>query len=469
MTVKPDPIQGKGVRRLLFGSARRRLISFLITNALFYLGALPLHRYIDFDATSPLFALFLMAFWMTLGFVAALCTLVFIGDRVLSAGFTKRFLKDEWDELDKQIEASAARGAGQIVEPEEEDEEEELAVPTKDSHLRVWILFFIIAAANLLISNTISGGFLQRLTHPGIALIYMRSDEAASRRQGLDMLASKLNFKPTPQVEAALQKALTDSDEGVQARAAHVAGCLGVESALDALEKMATTQPALSFAAMIAIGQIGGAKAQETATRVAATENAQAEPTALVFMIGLTRIPLFEQLRKWDHAEDPQLRAAAIWAMGELKEPRLLSVFEEALDDPELIVRCAAVQSIEFLRVFESSQALQKAWDKATDPLAICPILTVPVQEGGPKRVVLPYRNYQLALVRALSTTDDPDLIPWFEAHQDNITYETHHLMEAAWKRLKERDARGELNLHRQRNRLRRLQERQQADPSNAQ
>ncbi len=448
------------IRRRLFGTPARRLTLVIITHLLFFGGGALFHYYFDHYAASSGAAMSLFVLWLVFGFLAAGSMVIALGERFFGVNFYQKFLKDEWAAIDARIESGKSRIE---VEMEElTDDAPELQI--KDKSGRLGLYCFIFAAVYVAISNFAAGNFLKRFTHPGLAIVAMRSSDPIARRQGLDMIAAKLTFKATPALIQVLEDALNDQDHGIVARAAHVAGCLAIPELAPKLGEIAKNAPDLTFATMIALGQIGGEAAQDQAKTLAYTPEAAEEPLALSYLLGLTHTRAIEPLRKIlddtsnAKAENERVRAVTLWALGELKEPRLLPLFEEALTEESLLVRCSAVHALEVMCVFESSRALQRAWAQSQKD-DLCPIVTVPVQEGGPMQIILPYRNYQLALVRALSTTDDPDLIPWFEAHQDDIQYETHRLMESAWKRLKQRDERGELNEHRQKNRLRRLRE----------
>ena len=429
------------LRAALFGTPARRWLALLIANVGYYLAAWGIHYYIDEVASSPGLSFVLMATWMASGALAALVTVIGLGDFMFHRGFSREFLTDDMAELDRRIDQ------GKSLVEDDDDEMDLAAPPTGDAAIRFGLYFLAIGAAHILLANGMSGGFLDRYSHPGVAIIHMRSPDPALRRQGMSMLAGRLDFTVTPAVEKVVLAALDDPNEGVAARAAFVVGALAVDAAVPRLEKLALERPALTFTALISLGQVGSDAAREAARRLADAPAAQTEPHALALCLGMLKVPALAQLKSiLDKATEPDVRIAALWALGQSRESRLLPVFVEALQDADLGVRCAAAGAIEDLIMLEASEPLQAAFMAVEDPLVVCPEKLVPVQEGGPAIAVVPHRNYQLALVRALATTDDPRLIGWLVGHQEGVEFRTHRLMEKVWERLVEKDKRGELN-----------------------
>jgi len=393
---------------------------------------------------------------MLLGILAALFCTIGLGDLILSPYFSKALLSDEMAEIDARID-------GRISAEEESffDEDEEPILKDHSVRFGVWFLGF--ALAFVLGSSALSSGFLGRFSHPGVAVIHMRSEDPQVRRSGLEMLAERLDFDPSPQVIAVVLRALEDPNEGVAARAAYVAGILALESSAPRLVKMIKERPALSFSALISLGQTGTSlkgqikpKVRTAAQELLKNPNAQAEPRALAIMLGLLRLPAVETLRQIYESKDEQSRLAALWALGELKDRRLFKLVAGGLKDEALSVRCAAALALEKMVTFEASVPLRAAFELEKDPASLCREVTVPVQEGGLKIVMLPQRLFHVSLIRAMATTDDPELILWLEQHQDGVTYESHALMKKLWERLKKKQERGELNIFKDRLRLRR-------------
>ncbi len=422
----------------------------LIAVAGFYGAAYLIHRYIDHSADSPGLSFVLVAVWMAVGVVAGLVSVISLGEALFYRGFTEHFLRDEMAELDARID-----GMGH----ETTDAEDREALRGGDSSVRFGLYFLAFSAAFILSSNALSHNFLGRYSHPGVAVVHMRSADPAVRREGMSMLATRLDFAVTPAVEQVVLRALDDPDEGVAARAAFVVGSLGVQAAAERLGRLAIEQPALTFTALIALGQVGGEQARTAARTVAESPVAQREPRALALMLGMLKVPAVDLLRRIltsNQDEDTQL--AALWALGELRNRALLDLLTARLEDPSLAMRCAAIQALEKLAEFDASGPLRAAFEVSTDPLENCPERTVPVQEGGRKKLLVPYRNYQFAIIRALAATDDPTLIRWLVDHQVGVEYATGVLMEKLYDSLRAKDARGELNGFKRRLLLRRLQ-----------
>ncbi|MBU0551329.1 hypothetical protein KKF91_00245 [Myxococcota bacterium] len=447
------------LRHLLFGTATRRWGALLLSDALFFGGAPLIHRYIDLEARSPGLAFTLFALWMALGIIAALCTLIGLGPLLFGARFIHQLLKDEMAALDARIDGRAE------VEADEDDEEAAIQSLRRDHSARFGIYFIGFAALFVITSDQLSGGFMSRFTHPGVAIVHMRSPQPATRRTGLEMLTTRLDFHPSDEVSRVVLAALDDPDEGVAARAAFAAGGLGLDATAPRLAQMARQQPALSFAAMIALGRVGRRlddsikpEVQRVARGLADAQGAQAEPRALAIMLGMLRAPEIQRLRAiFEGAPSSEARVAALWALGELRDAQLFEIMTTALRDPDLQVRCAGAVGLEKMIIFEASVPLQAAFEAVKDPAARCEEVRVPVQEGGPKIVMLTQRLYHINLLRAMATTDDPKLMDWLVAHQEGVAAETHDLMRKLYERLKKKDARGELNRLKQKDQIRAL------------
>ncbi len=439
----------------------------LLSNTAFYGAGYWIHDYIDHRASSPGLSFALVALWMALGVLAGLVTVIALGKWLVQRDFIDKFLRDEMADLDARIDGRA---------PEvEDDPDAELVIPTKDGSIRFWLLFLVLSVAGLTVSNQVGGRFLGRYTHPGVAVVHMRSPDPAVRRTGLNMLASRLDFDASEAVARVVRASLSDPDEGVAARAAFVAGSLGVDALSPELAEMVRTHPALAFVTMISLAQIGhkpkpAPKARLAAASLVDEPNALAEPIAMAYMLGMLRVPAIERLRAI-YADgvtkgDEALRLAAIWALAHLEDPQLLQVLVKALEDESLAVRCAAVGGLEGLVVFEASAPLRAAFERSKDPLLRCPEVLLPVQEDGSPIALVLARNYELALVRALATTDDPLLLRWLVDHQEGREHRTHKLMRLVWERLKQKDDNGQLRGLRQRRlQLERLQAAQLGRP----
>ena len=452
-----------GIKTALFGTPSRRLASALIVNVVFHGAAFGIRHYIDNVTGSPGLSFVLVAVWMALGVIAALITVTAMGNRLISRHFTQRLLVDELADLDRRLNlAEQGIDPDSIVDTQDDDM---LALSSGNSGVRFTLYFMAMTAANILVSNRIGDEFLQRYTHPGLAVIHMRSDDAKLRRTGLTMLTERLEIVATPAVAEVALRALADPNEGVKARAAFVIGVLGIDSAAEGLAELAKTNEALTFVALISLGQIRKEGARAAIAKIVDDPLVIKEPRALASALGLLRVPAIERLRLiLSTASDQETRATALWALGQLREPRLSEVPIKALSDPDLGVRCAAVEALELMAIYEASKPLRTAFEAVKDPLENCPEITVPVQEGGPALVVVKPRNYQLSLVRALHTTDDPVLLKWYVEHQEGLESKTNTLMRKSWEALSKKNKDGKLNHLKKRIQLEKLQ----APPSNA-
>lgn len=435
--------------RALFAHPARALLTVIVANAAFFSLSRLIHVYILEQCASAGAALGLIVLWMILGVGTALVTVTGLGDLLFYRGFG----------------ANLGRPAPDLATPEDED-----APPLPDVSGRFWLLFLVVAGALVMISNQLSSGFLARFQRPGYAIIMMRSDTPADRRAGLVNLTEHLDISVTPAVAEVVVKALADPDEGVAARAAFVAGELRIPQTAAPLTEMAKSRRALTYFALISLGRLGPEGGRDVAMTLINDPAAKAEPQALALMIGLKRLPAIERLRQiWDEAKDDDVRLAAVWALGELREEKLTEFMGEALKHPSLAVRCAAAEALEKMKVYEASPALRAAFEaslspeSAEGPETMCPKIKVPVQQGGQAPVMVKGLLYQLTLVRALATTDDPVLLEWLVTHQEGVAYKTHLLMKKLYESLVEKKKTGRLDKLIQRMRLQQLSEVQEA------
>ena len=153
------------------------------------------------------------------------------------------------------------------------------------------------------------------------------------------------------------------------------------------------------------------------------------------------------------------MREAAIWALGELRNKEHFVAITNALQDPELSVRCLAGLSLEKMIIFESSKPLQRAFETSRKT-EVCPQIVAPHQEGVKPLVLIEKIGYQLTLIRALATTDDPELLQWmYEQDNKDLEAKAHHLMRKYHKKLLERDHKGLLESFKRQNKRRKLLE----------
>ena len=439
---QPAPRRVSSLRRVLLATPSRRAVTLVVAHSLFYGLTWAIHHYIDVYCASAGLAFALVVVWMIAALAVGLITVLAL------AGLVRRPQWTRWEDVVEEDRANRELDAAQM------------GAWLNEISGRSVLYFLLISVASLFASNQMSGGFLGRFQHPGFSVMMMRSDNPSDRRRGLMSLTQRLDFETTPEIEAVVISALDDPDEGVAARAIFAAGHLRTAAAAPKVRELALGNPALTFTALISLGQIGPEGAREQGRTLVDAPKALAEPRALALMIGMLRLPAIERLRAiWSAHDDEDTRIAVVWALGEIREPKLLDFMVAALEEPSLGLRCAAAAALEGMAVFEASPALRRAFEAVKDPTLYCPEITVPVQEGGAKRVIVAYRLYQWVLIRALSTTDDPELLKWLVDHQDGVATPTHRLMRRVWENLRKKDKEGRLNSLRQRIRYRNARE----------
>lgn len=391
--------------------------------------------------------------WFVLGIATAFVTAVALSDLLIGQAFLDDFLTDDMALLDERLASEEAQ----------DDLDDLTFLKGGANETKFGLYFLLFAAVHLVAANHIADGFLGRYMHSGLAIIKLRSDDEIARRQGLDMLAEKLDVKPTKDVEAAVTRALKDPMEGVVVRAAHIAGTLRIQSTARVMVDLVEQRPELAFPLLIAIGQLDSVEARDIASRLRSSAAARAEPVALAYMFGMLKADEITALVDiFESATDEDARVAAVWALGELRDNRLLGKLALALSDASLKVQCTAIAALEKLVATDAAPPMMKAFEATEDIHALCPEILVPVQEGGPIRIVTKYRLKLFSLVRALATTDHPDLIPWLVKNQNVAEdYNTKILMKKLWEKLTAKNKAGELNMIKQRLRRERLRRQQ--------
>jgi len=387
-----------------------------------------------------------------------------------------------------------------------------LELPTLDPHdsrhfkinaeLRFRLLFFFGVLGCMLITHITHNNFLTRFQKVGIPLIQLRSDDSMVRLKGLNMIVDRgqhhlitenrwRHRSVSPVLEDALVRILRDPNEGVRARAAFVSGVLGLKSAVAILREIALQDINLGEVALLSLGSMPVQPLKTHPAAVAVSELAQQKsithhhPLALAIAIGQQRLQIGDTLaqiyeehlpkeigsndqsspsstapmNKLKVHEDGKVREATIWAVGELRNKDHINLLAKALQDPRLSVRCLAGLSFEKLIAFESSRPLRKAFE-ASQKDEICPQIVAPHQTGVRPLVLTSKIGYQLNLIRALATTDDPELLQWmYTQDQKDLEPKAHHLMRKYHKKLTERDRKGLLESFKRQNKRRKLLE----------
>jgi hypothetical protein len=441
-----------GLGQSLFGTPTRRGLTLLVAGASFYGVSHLIQRYIQTQCTSAGVSFVLLILWFALAILTGLVTAMSLSNIVVGPGYLKELLTDDMAKLDARI------GGG--LESLDEDDFDESIVLGRSSGGKFAVYFITFAIAHVLTANALGQGFLQRYMHPGLAMINLRNDDEATRRRGLQMLTTGVDLRVTAEVEQVILTALNDPSEGVTARAAHAAGLLEIQAAALPMMKLVDSRPVLAFQLMIALGQLRPGAASEIARPLAQSKAAQAEPVALAYMLGMLKIAEIGQLRKifLTETKNEDARVAALWALGQLRDDRLLDILAKGLEDPSLPVQCSAIAALGHLISTDTAPALMGAFERISDHAEQCPEIVVPVQEGGALNIIVKYRLKMFAIIRALATTDHPELIRWLVKHQnDSKDYNTKILMTKLYEKLLAKDKRGELTAIRRRLRNQKL------------
>jgi HEAT repeat protein len=458
------------VLKFFFGSGRRVWVTFLGIQLVFQVGGFCLQSYILGSCTSPGFALVLLGGWFAMGVAAGLGTGVWLG--FLSGGeiFLADLVRDEMAEFDARIDG--------IELPETIDDDNEAVMMQRIRGGGKFTLYWGVGLiSSLLCANIVGGQFLQTFSHPGLAIIQLRNDDPNLRRRGIEALLLKSTDRREKMIAEVVRQALSDPSEGVVARAIHAAGQLSLGDVIPQLETFAANEGVLTFSALMSLGlmtetdDLGNVRpnqqARKAIQRLSTQTSSRKEAEALAYAIGLLKVPAFGVLRSiYESASHERERLASVWASAQLKDRRLARFFEMALSDSELSVQCAAINALEHLALPESAPVLMSRFEslvectgegekRTCEPRVpfTCPEIAIPVQEGGAIRLVVKRRDLFLAIVRALSATEHPELLTWLVQYQlkSETNYLTWLLMSKVYEHMQNLDRDGTLSTIRQR------------------
>ncbi|MEE2645235.1 MAG: hypothetical protein VYD19_09910 [Myxococcota bacterium] len=341
---------------------------------------------------------------------------------------------------------------------------------------RVWFLGALIL--QLLSVDQWRGGFLSRYRQSGEALLYLRSENLETRLMGVELATQRLissvslGASAPPPLIAGLYQTLESAEtpEALQLAILEALSLLRAEPVAAQLGRWLVEQtPPLKRAAILSLGEMGRGQVEESPSMKTLRQLLQ-EPTlqkealeALAFAAAAQRLNGASVLRPALEArlliarapgatEDPALlreRIALLWALIPLRDEALLPVFEGALSDPAVELRCLAAYGLEKMVSLWSSEMLQRALIDAS-PEQRCPALSRPEIPPYAARHLVSERHYQLALLRALATTDDPRLISWLYDEQERVQAPmSKRFMKRLYDQLREREARGALDYNR--------------------
>lgn len=464
----------------LFFTPKRRLSSALISSVLISVFSWLTVYYLDELCDHPSLALITVILWVSL-----VIALWWIALMAMSPKLILPSLLQEWME-DLLIEPAVFRSQNDRSRADELTELgfELAALDPYDprqfqvnAESRFRFLFVGGIVACLLITHFSQNSFLTRFQKVGLTLTYLRSDESLTRLKGLNLLIDLGRHRlvtqdhlgeetVAPTLEKALLNLLKDPHEGVRARTAFVCGNLHLKRAVPELEQMVKEDEVLREVALLALGAMPVTPITPHPAHLAlkrlAEDHTLLKNQALAFAIaaGRQRVNIGEQLKELYQtylAQGPQqrlnikVREAIIWAFGELRNSDYLSILSQSLNDPELSVRCLAALSFEKLVIFESSPVLRTAFEKSKKDEQ-CLQVIAPTQEGVKALVLMEKKSYQLALMRALATTDDPQLLQWMVDHQEGIDPMANRLMYKYYKALEKKEKSGILDTLKRRN-----------------
>ena len=472
----------------LFLTPLRRLLSSAIAILMIAASDLLVVKYLDFYCDHPGLALLALFVWVSMTIAVWWIALMALSPQlilptVLSTWMEENALEsDLFSEGPKRDPAERLEDIGLILPKLDPYDPRQFSV-NAESRFRH---FFILGVmASLLITHFTQDHFLTRFQRVGLNMTYLRSDDSLTRLKGLNLLVDAGRYRLVTQnslgeevianaLETELLKTLKDTHEGVRARAAFVTGLLHLKSAVPQLEAMAQKDEVLREVALLSLGAMpvtvpNPHPAHDALKRLSQDPQIQqSQALALAIAVGRQRVAVGEHLvklyqthlpakstspslnqdqkdLKLTPADQLSIRQAAVWSLGELRDTQYLTTLDHALRDPELSVRCLAAVAFEKMIAFESSPYLKRAFESSHRDES-CPQVIAPTQEGVKALVLIEKKSYQLALMRALATTDDPSLLKWMEANQDGIDPMASRLLYKYYKALEKKEKSGLLD-----------------------
>lgn len=456
----------------LFLTTSRRLATAMVALSSMYAGSMLTVHYLDELCTSPALALLTLILWvlMIIGLwwivLMAISPYVIIPSLLEDWMMNHALVSSVFSQEPQKSKVERLNDLGFELKRLDEYDPRQFQV---NAESRFRLLFIVGVMLCLLVTHFTQNQFLTRFQKVGLTLTYLRSHDSLTRLKGLNILVDtgryrlvSYNDEGEEVVSSALEKSilnmLTDGHEGVRARAAFVSGQLHLKSAVPVLESMSKNDPVLREVALLALGAMPVVPITPHPAYKALQSLAQnptivdQQPLALSIALGRQRVNAGDQLRaiyaqylSLEKRKEYQVREAVIWALGELRDAAYIDLLDQALKDPQVSVRCLAALSFEKMVVFESSSRLRKAFERSSK-VSQCPQIVAPTQEGAKALVLMNKKSYQLALMRALATTDDPYLLEWMVEHQEGIDPMANRLMYKYYKALEKKEKSGLLD-----------------------
>ncbi len=465
----------------IFLTPKKRMLTAIFSLSSIIIASLSVIYYLDHLCDHPALALFALLFWVSLIVGFWWLSLMSLSPQLILPSVLSSWMEE--NALESSIFSTEP-----VKSTSERLSELGLELPELDPYdprqfrvnaeSRFRLLFILGVMSCLLLTHFTQDHFLTRFQRVGLTLTYLRSDDSLTRLKGLNLLIDAGRYRLVTEsssgeervaesLERELLIAITDPHEGVRARAAFVGGLLHLKSAVPLLEEMASTDEVLREVALLALGAmpvtpINPHPAHQALKHLSGIESIlSTQPLALSIALGRQRVAAGEQLKLIYQAALPTssiksqnsamtsdrlaIRQASMWALGELRDPSYLSALDDALRDPDISVRCLSALSFEKMVQFESSPFLRRAFERSNKDEQ-CPQVVAPTQEGVKALVLMDKKSYQLALMRALATTDDPYLLKWFVVNQDDIDPMASRLLYKYYKALEKKEKSGMLD-----------------------
>ena len=465
----------------LFLTPKRRVLTATISLLTIAVFSWLTVYYLDELCDHPSLALLTVVCWLALIIACWWLALMAMSPKLTVPSFLKEWMEDALIEHSvfransDQSRAEELTDLGFKLEALDPMDPRQFQV-NAESRFRFYFFSGILAC--LLLTHFTQDAFLTRFQKVGLTLTYLRSNESLTRLKGLNLLIDLGRHRLVSQnqfgeesvaksLERALLALLDDPHEGVRARSAFVCGNLHLKTAVPKLVQMVREDEVLREVALLALGAMPVTPITPHPAHLALKElaknNALVHEQALAFAIatGRQRVNVGQQLQalyqahslpnKVHEKASTKIREAIIWAFGELRNSDYLEILSQALKDPELSVRCLAALSFEKLVLFESSPILREAFENSKKDEQ-CLQVIAPTQEGVKALVLMDKKSYQLALMRALATTDDPKLLQWMVDHQEGIDPMANRLMYKYYKALEKKEKSGLLDALKRKN-----------------
>ncbi len=315
--------------RLILGSRARMIASFVVLETMCAGYGHWLAAYVRTEADSVVTNLYLILGWVALMMAAGFPLSVLIGELLWGPRWTRMsFL-------------------GWTPDPDEVQPED-----IRDRGFAYYLVLALTIAVSYLGNDLLQGNFFAWYAARGYALTQLRAGDPEERVQAIE----ELSTSDDPSMRRLVVRGLDDPDPRVRAVAARATGWEAIDEALPRLLELARSDPdpVVRGAAALAAGQTRGPGVVEILEDLVRRERDQEAMRGIIGGLGMRRAGADAMMSflTGPNGGSEEVRRAAIWALGRIKDPGSREVLDHILLDESqaLGTRCAALHAIAKVR-----------------------------------------------------------------------------------------------------------------------